>query len=192
MSQKYILDTNAYFNYLRVSQSDIPDAAQFTDVLSKIKEGNPCVSIITKVEIISVLGKYARGQNGGPQDCNCIISETGEKCTNKRYITPRRRWPTKKIKFWRKLIKETIDGTSTLISLQLLPFDTNTINEAQKIIEHALIHNFGSMDAIIAATAQLEIANQNNVTVITSDKALKACLSKCSIHCWDAFAKEEL
>ena len=35
------------------------------------------VSSITKVEIISVLGKYARGNQGGIQKCNCMISQDG-------------------------------------------------------------------------------------------------------------------
>lgn len=189
MSKKYLLDTNAYFNYLRVVQADKDGDTQYAATVKKIKEGNPCVSIITKVEIISVLGKYARGTNGGPQQCNCIISKDGQRCTNTRYVEPRKRWKTKKIKAWKKLIGETMDGKSSLISLQLLPFNIDTINEAEKIVEHALIHSFASMDALIAATAKQEMANDNEIIVVTSDKGLKACLNKCSIPYWDAFGQ---
>ena len=80
-----------------------------------------------------------------------------------------------------------MDGESSLIVLELIPFDLEIINEARKIIEHALIHSFASMDAMIAATAKREIDNQYEVVVVTSDKGLKACLEKCSIPFWDAF-----
>lgn len=189
MSQKYLLDTNAYFKYLSEVQAGKNGDAQFADTIKKIREGNPCVSVITKVEIISVLGKYARGNSGGQQKCNCIISADGEKCTNTRFVEPRNRWKTKRIKAWKKLIEETMNGTSSLISLQLLPFDLKTISEAEKIVEHALVHSFASMDAMIAATAKQEMANDNEIIVVTSDKGLKACLSKCSIPYWDAFAQ---
>ena len=189
MPQKFLLDTNAYFNYLRVVQADKNGDAQFADAVKTIKEGNPCVSIITKVEIISVLGKYARGNNGGPQPCNCIISEDGQRCTNTKYVAHRKRWKTKQIKAWKKLIEETMEGKSNLICVQLLPFDLNTITEAQRIIEHALIHSFASMDAMIAATAKQESNNGNEIIVVTSDKGLKACLEKCAISYWDAFEK---
>lgn len=188
MSKKYLLDTNAYFNFLRVVQAGKDGDTQFSETVKKIKEGNPCVSIITKVEIISVLGKYARGTNGGPQQCNCIISEDGlQRCTNTRYVETRKRWKNKRIKAWKKLISETMEGKSNLISLQLLPFNLDTINEAEKIIEHALIHSFASMDAMIAATAKQEIANGHEIVVVTSDKSLKMCLTKCGIPFWDAF-----
>lgn len=189
MAQKYLLDTNAYFNYLREVQAEKEGTTQFADAVKKIREGNPCVSTITRVEIISVLGKYARGTNGGPQKCDCVISEDGQRCTNTRYVEHRKRWKNKRIKAWKKLIGETIDGESSLISLQLLPFNSETINEAEKIVEYALIHSFASMDAMIAATARQEINKDHEIIVVTSDKGLKACLNKCSIPYWDAFSR---
>ena len=59
------------------------------------------------------------------------------------------------------------------------------------MITHALVHNFASMDAMIAATAKLARNNGRNVTVITSDKGLKACLLKIDIPCNDIFAANE-
>lgn len=187
MSQKYLLDTNAYFNFLRAVQAEKNGDTQYSETIEKIKNGNPCVSVITKVEIISVLGKYARGKNGGLQQCNCIISEDGQRCSNMRYEKPRKRWKSKKIKEWKKLIEETMEGKSKLINLELLPFDLDTIKEAQKIVEHALTFSFASMDAMIAATARCENSKEVGVIVVTSDKGLKACLEKCNISIWDAF-----
>lgn len=63
-----------------------------------------------------------------------------------------------------------------------------TVIEAKNVITHALIHNFASMDAMIAATAKLARDNSRDVTVVTSDKGLKACLSKIHIPCIDVFA----
>lgn len=187
MSQKYLLDTNAYFNFLRAIQTEKSGDTQYEDVIKKIKGGNPCISIITKVEIISVLGKYARGKTGGYQRCDCLISEEGQRCTNMRYEKPRKRWKPRKIKEWKKLIEETMEGESKLVSLEVLPFDLDTIKEAQKVVEYALTFSFASMDAMIAATARREIANNNDVIVVTSDRGLKACLGKCKIPIWDAF-----
>lgn len=189
MAQKYLLDTNAYFNFLRAVQAGKHGDTQCTDIIKKIKDGNPCISLITKVEIISVLGKYARGKSGGFQQCNCVISEDGQRCSNMRYEKPRKRWKAKQIKEWKKLIEETMEGKSKLLSLEVLPFDCDTIIEAQKVIEYALTFSFASMDAMIAATARHEIAKENDVIVVTSDKALKACLGKCGIPIWDAFEK---
>lgn len=187
MPKRYLLDTNAYFNYLRVVQANHDENSQYSDAVKNIKEGNPCISVITKVEIISVLGKYARGNNGGMQQCNCIISEDGQRCTNTKFVKPRKRWKNKKIKAWRKLVGETIGGESSLISLKILPFDLSTICEAEKIAELSLIHSFASMDALIAATAKQKLAEGEEIVVVTSDKALKICLDKCSIPYWDAF-----
>lgn len=188
MAQKYLLDTNAYFNFLRSVKAEKGEQAQNPELIKKIREGNPCVSVITKVEIISVLGKYARGKNGGKQRCDCIISDDGTRCTNFKYVEARKRWKPRQVRDWKKLIEETMEGKSNLISLELLPFDLDTINAAQHIVEHALVHSFASMDAMIAATAKQEIANGHDITVVTSDKGLKACLDKCSIPYWDAFA----
>lgn len=185
MTKRYLLDTNAYFKYLSVVQEG--EGTQFADVITTIKEGNPCVSAVTKVEIISVLGKYARGNSGGQQQCNCIISPDGQQCTNTRYVTPRKRWKNKRVKAWKKLIEETLSGESSLITLELIPFDLATIEIAQKIIDHALVLSFASMDALIAATAKQVTTEDCEVVVVTADKSLKACLQKCGIPFWDAF-----
>lgn len=55
---------------------------------------------ISCIEIISVLGKYARGRNGGFQKCMRPISETGSMCTNKWYIAPQAKWNRRKVNMW--------------------------------------------------------------------------------------------
>lgn len=191
MTQNYLLDTNAYFNLLKLLRKYNEDALELPESIKKLLRGNLCISTVTKVEIISVLGKYARGNCGVRNKCNCIISEDGAVCSNYKYTPPRKRWSHKLIKAWLQLINETITGKSMLVQLQLLPFTEKTIDEAQHIIVHALTYNFASMDSIIAATAKESIDNQASITVITSDKGLKACLQRCHIPCWDALAQIE-
>lgn len=191
MMQNYLLDTNAYFNLLKLLRKYNENALELPESIKKLLSGNLCISTVTKVEIISVLGKYARGNSGTRNKCNCVISEDGTVCSNYKYTLPRKRWGTKLIKAWLQLINETLTGKSTLVQLQLLPFTEKTIDEAQHIIVHALTYNFASMDSIIAATAKESIDNQVSITVITSDKGLKACLQQCNIPCWDVLTQIE-
>lgn len=64
MAQEYLLDTNAYFNLLKEAQSTKEAVSPFSEQVDTIKAGKVCISKITTVEIISVLGKYARGVSG--------------------------------------------------------------------------------------------------------------------------------
>lgn len=189
MTKNYLLDTNAFFNFLRLLRQYKNDASDCPESIKRLRVGKLFISTVTKVEIISVLGKYARGKNGGRNKCNCVVSEDGEICSNYMYTSPRKKWNKKQIKAWLQLIDEITTGKSTLTQLSLLPFSEKTIDEAQHIILHSLTYNFASMDAIIAATAKESIDSQESITVVTSDKGLKACLQKCHIPYWDAFAQ---
>ena len=187
MPKEYLLDTNAYYNLLKGCRDQQKVHSNFSAEIHTLTSGNLFISIITKIEIISVLGKYARGNNGGFQKCTRCISETGETCQHQWYTKPKKRWNRREISGWQKLIQETILGTSPLITVHVLPFNDNTIQTAEQLISHALVHSFASMDALIAATAQEAIKVGHDMTVVTSDKGLKACLLKADIDCWDAF-----
>ncbi len=187
MPKSYLLDTNAYYNLLRESREQQKGESAFSVEMSKLVSGTLFISNITKIEIVSVLGKYARGKSGGFQRCTRCISEMGEACQNEWYSAPRARWNRREISGWQKLIQETILGTSSLITVNILPFDDKVIRLAEQLIVHALVHNFASMDAMIAATAQEAIEAGQDMTVVTSDKGLKACLTKANIAYWDAF-----
>ena len=65
MGQNYLLDTNAYFNLLKLLRKYNENAKEYPECIKQLLSGNLCISTVTKVEIISVLGKYARGNNGG-------------------------------------------------------------------------------------------------------------------------------
>lgn len=184
---EYLLDTNAYFNVLNVlakpEQYQTPTEAA---IISSLTSTKMYISTVTKVEIISVLGKYARG-SGSCEKCTRIISQDGSRCANTYYLPVHHKMKNRRIRAWKKLISDTTTGKGP-INFDLLPFDEKTIVEAQKIIEHALVYSFASMDALIAATASIANMDGHNMTVITSDHSLLACLAKCNIPYWDAFA----
>ena len=71
--------------------------------------------------------------------------------------------------------------------MSIVPVDDRTIQRAEQLIIHALVHSFASMDAMIAATAWEAIADGRDMTVVTFDKGLKACLTKAGIAYWDPF-----
>ena len=188
MDQEFLLDTNAFYNLLKVINPETSEQSALVGSIATLKHTKLVVSSITEVEIISVLGKYARGSQGGISKCNCQISSEGHICQNNRYTVPRKQWNKKRIKAWLQLIGDIFEGKSKLLTVVIEPFDSTTVAEAKNVITHALVHNFASMDAMIAATAKLARNNGRNVTVITSDKGLKACLLKIDIPCNDIFA----
>ena len=188
MEREFLLDTNAFYNLLKAMNPEAREHDASMDSIAALKKEKLIVSSITEVEIISVLGKYARGSQGGISKCNCQISPEGHICQNNRYTAPQKKWSKKRVKAWRQLISDIFGGKSTLLTVSVEPFDSRTVAEAKTVITHALIHNFASMDAMIAATAKLARDNNRNVIVVTSDKGLKACLSKIGVPCNDAFA----
>lgn len=97
MAKEYLLDTNAYYNLLRESGEQQKGGSTFRAELSTLISGSLFISTITKIEIVSVLGKYARGSSGGFQRCTRCISEAGESCQNQWYTAPRVRWNRREI-----------------------------------------------------------------------------------------------
>lgn len=190
MDKEFLLDTNAFYNLLKAMNPDTNEQGAFDDLVTTLNNAKLIVSSITEVENISVLGKYARGSNGSVLKCNCQISPEGHICQNNRYTAPRKKWNKKRIKAWLQLIDDIFEGKSQLLTVDIEPFNLTTVAEAKNRITHALIHNFASMDAMIAATAKLACDNRRDVTVVTSDKGLKACLSKINVPYNDIFAAD--
>ena len=188
MDKEFLLDTNAFFNLLKAMNPESGTPAPAANLTEELKEKKLMISSITEVEIISVLGKYARGTQGGFSKCNCLVSQEVHICQNYRYTSPRKKWNKKRIKAWLQLIGEICEDRSSVLTVGIEPFDSATVEEAKKVIMHALIHNFASMDAMIAATAKLARDNNRDLIVVTSDKGLKACLSKIGVPCNDIFS----
>lgn len=98
--EKYLLDTNAYFALLKYVS-----AGDNNEIIDNILAGECYISKVTQIEIISVIGKYARGSSGGEQVCNRIHRDTSMVC-GKQYITPKK-------KKWS--ISQSVSGSSTNI-----------------------------------------------------------------------------
>jgi predicted nucleic acid-binding protein len=177
---KFMLDSNAYFNFLTHCIEDSPDN---TEAVKKIKTGLNFISELTEIELVSTVGKYCRVRPVGVQQCFREL-EDGTKCTHQYVTRHGNGWNKRTVKTWRKLLKDTKDGISPFLNVLLLPFGRTELDVAKRIINHSMIYNFGSHDAIIAATAKVK-----GLTVITSDKSLKSCLDACGITYWDAFPK---
>ena len=196
MQEQFLLDTNAYFNFMKYTAflKNEQDGASYVAELERIKEAECFISAISRMEIISVIGKYARGVSAHKEKCDCVIAEDGTRCDHYRYIAARKPMKQRLTANWIRLIEETVSGSSPVISLTVFPLSERLLEEAQRIVRHGLVHNFGSLDAVIAATLSdsRRIKAFEKMQMITSDKGLKACLEKCQLPYWDAFEKRSL
>lgn len=174
MAEKYLLDTNAYFAILKYVGSKETDNVSIESVL----KGECYISKATQLEIVSVIGKYARGSNGGIQICERIHDGAAEKCGMKYVVKKEKKWSRAKLKDWLKLEKEVSTGVNVLFNVSVLEIDNNVIKEAEKFIQNALLYNFKSMDSIIVGTALAYSDEDNKIVVVTADKALKAGMEK--------------
>ncbi len=164
----YLIDTNALFIIIK-ALSEEQKCAQISEII----QGKCYISELTKIEIISVLGKYSRGCSGQKQKCDKIISEDGEVCSNFCYMPKRKPWKKRVTASWIKLIQDIIEGNSTVLSTGVIPLSDSITSEAEKFIVNALKHDFKSMDAMIAATAiDFKKRNNDEITLVTNDKRL--------------------
>ena len=170
---KYLLDTNAYFAILRYSAEEDSNPA-----VENVLNGECCISKLTQIEIISVIGQYARGRNGQKQVCDRVHEGSRESC-GKTYVTERRKkWSRQKVHDWLKLEKEISNGSNETIRMRVLDVNEEVIRSAERFIQHALTHNFRSMDAMIVGTARAYSTADEEMIVVTADKALKAGMGK--------------
>ncbi len=171
--QRYLLDTNAFFELLSTiaGKPVRKDGYDFTDIVS----GEFYISSITLVEIISVIGKYSRGEVRQWQKCNRIISDNETVCQHSYLSLGRKPWNTKFVSALFKLIKEIVNGDSPFLKVKVLPFDETVLKKSEQFILKSLKYKFGSHDAVIAATAIIN-SDELNMCVVTSDKGLKAAM----------------
>lgn len=70
--EKYLIDTNVFWEILCEMAGITIHGRKFD--IGRIKNGECFISEITKVEIMSVMGKYARGEQAQWQLCNRLTS----------------------------------------------------------------------------------------------------------------------
>ena len=171
--KKYLLDTNAYFallNYISAGENN--------EIINNILAGECFISKVTQIEIISVIGKYARGISGGVQVCSRIHEDNGMVCGKKFIIRKQKKWNREKLRDWMRLEKEVSSGNNCLFNVKVLEIDSDVIAEAERFIQNALTYNFKSMDAIILGTAKANSSDSETMVVVTADKALKAGMAQ--------------
>lgn len=83
--------------------------------IATLKNEKLIVSSITEVEIISVLGKYARGVQGGMSKCTCQISPEGHICQNSRYTAPRKNGTRSELKHGSNLLAVFLKGNQIFL-----------------------------------------------------------------------------
>ena len=83
--KKYLIDTNVFWEIL-CDIAGIPVTGKKFDT-NTIRRNECFISEITKIEIMSVMGKYARGEQGGWQPCDRIIGENKARCTERYFKT---------------------------------------------------------------------------------------------------------
>lgn len=174
--KKYLLDTNAFFELLScLSGRNVrKDGYDFSD----IRQGDCYISKITELEILSVIGKYGRGVPSQWQTCNRKTSEDGERCGKRYHYEGTKPWNKKLCAAIRKLVREMIEGRSTILKVNVLDINEDIINRAEGFMMHASRFKFGSQDALIASTALIYSTKEKSIYVVTSDKALRAAMKE--------------
>ena len=172
--KKYLLDTNAFFEMLSFlnGKNIRSDGYDFKD----IQNGECYISKITELEILSVIGKYGRGESSQWQKCTRHIREDGTKCNNRYLHKGQKPWNKKLCRDMQKLVKEMINGSSPILKLIVLDVNEAIINRAEGFMMHASRHKFGSQDALIVATSIIHSSKEEPLIVVTSDRALRAAM----------------
>ena len=171
-SKNFLLDTNVFFHVIE----DIAGNTASGE-LKLLQEGKCYISELTRIEIISVLGKHARGASGQIHKCERIISENGDVCGREYYLPARKGWKKRVVADWRKLIRDITTGNSRLFGVEVLPLTPEVCDVARTFVGYALNYNFGSLDAMITATAiEYRDRTGTELTMVTYDKKLMAAI----------------
>lgn len=82
--KRYLLDTNAFFELISylAGKNIRRDEYKYEDIV----KGKCYISKITELEIISVIGKYGRGEPAQWQKCNRLLLEDGTQKCNHDYF----------------------------------------------------------------------------------------------------------
>jgi hypothetical protein len=145
------------------------------------------ISEITSMEIHSVLGKYRRGSPRQRQACNrkILVAHAHGVCSNTWTSLEVKRMKPKVFRDIRKLISD-IEHQRGDIQATVLPLDANAISHARRLLmEKADRYRFGSHDALIAGVAISLDRAGTRLTVVTSDRGMKAILGEEGIPFYD-------
>lgn len=186
MTSLYLLDTNAYFLFFQN-----PKPQSLSNLEAKIRNPDGLsffISEVTSLEVHSVLGKYRRGVTPQKNLCERYFDKDGTitRCANQWIVPGRKRIKPKVFHGIRKMIVDIESGRGD-IKAQILDLNSKILQEARSFLyRYADLYNCGSHDAIIAATAVISKSDLGNeLTLVTSDKGLKAALQDAGIPYFD-------
>ena len=170
------MDTNAFFEMLSflAGKNVRCDGYDFAD----IRNEECYISKITELEILSVIGKYGRGEAAQWQRCSRLINENGDRCGHNYYHKGQKPWNKRLCRDMHKLVKEMIDGSSPIFKVNVLEINDAVINRAEGFMMYASKYKFGSQDALIAATSLIHSSDDLPMVVVTSDKSLRAAMAE--------------
>ena len=184
----YLLDTNIYALFFQKVKT-----SSYTNLLNKIQSDSEIsffIPEIVSMEIHSVLGKYRRGEKSSQQhSCtrDVIIDHTTQKCTY-TWLAPAttNSISKKQFKNLRKLLSDIESGRDLTIKAQILPVGAEEIAAGKMLLEnYADRYTFGSHDALVAGTVLAANRKGLNLTLVTSDKGLKAVCRVENIKLYD-------
>jgi predicted nucleic acid-binding protein len=166
--------TNSYQNLLTKIQSE-------SEISFFIPE-------IVSMEIHSVLGKYRRGEGASQHSCtrDIIADNTTQKCTY-TWLVPAaaNRINKKQFKALRKLLNDIEFGRDS-IKARILPVGVDEIASSKMLLaNYADRYTFGSHDALVAGTVLAANQRGLDLTLVTSDKGLKAVCRAEGIKLYD-------
>ncbi|KOP51707.1 hypothetical protein OX90_26285 [Pseudomonas coronafaciens pv. porri] len=186
MSTLYVLDTNAY---ALLFQSPRPEAyANLENILLKDGVMSFYIPEIVSMEIHSVLGKFRRSGNKAQNElCSRQVmdAENVIPCAHTCFIPAKPRIKPRVFKDMQKLLND-IEREHGSIRASLLPLGSNEMRAGREILSQ-LAHkfSFGSHDALVAGTVLTAKNNGLALTLVTSDKSLKAVCKDQNIPHYD-------
>jgi len=186
MASNFLLDTNVYALFLQH-----PPSPNLQNLRAKVESNGVAefyIPEIVSMEIHSVLGKYFR--SGGPQtqaSCtkNIILQGVHSPCTHICINPAKQKMKPKVFRGLQKLIKD-MESQSGVIKANIIQIGANEFLAAKYLLaKYSDQFSFGSHDALVAGTLMEARKAGNNLTLITSDKGLKAACVKEGLPIYD-------
>ena len=186
MPAPFLLDTNAYYLFFDPNR---PPA--YHRLATKVTTGGVAsfyIPEIASLEILSVVGRYARGSQSQEQACpRDIVTEDGvAKCSN-TWISPRRnKMPRKLVHDIRKMISD-VEARRGKIQATVVRLDSAAIERGrQLLLKYADRFRFSSHDALIGGIlVRAREAIGPEILLVSSDKGLKAALAEEGLSVYD-------
>jgi hypothetical protein len=175
MAKPFLLDTNAYA--LLFENPRTTGGLKLEALIADGQDKTFYLPEIVAMEIHSVLGKYRRGGvSTNAERCDRhFLDVAGPAPCPHRYVRPaRKRMSAKLFRDLQKLMFD-IEAQRGPVKATVLPTGATELLLGKKLLHrYADRYSFGSHDAVVAGTLAASQAAGLPLTLVTSDKGLKA------------------